>query len=107
MKKGKKSTFSLFGTANAGKDDESRDEERIRQQMILDVAAFGKDAQSLGVDVQNNDTFKSLDEMVHIAEGESFYWGVPTTLTYRSLSPRKCFMIVLRPSNVSIIFIVV
>ncbi len=61
LKKGKKPTFSLFG--GASKEDDGRDEERIRQQMVLDVEAFGKDAETLGVDVQGNTNFKSLHEM--------------------------------------------
>jgi len=61
LKKGKKPAFSLFG--GAPKEDDGRDEERIRQQMVLDVEAFGKDAETLGVDVQGNASFKSLHEM--------------------------------------------
>ncbi|KAI0029977.1 COG complex component [Vararia minispora EC-137] len=64
LKKGKKSTFSLFGGANTQHDD-NRDEERIRMQMILDVKAFGKDAAALGVDVENSASFRALDELVH------------------------------------------
>ncbi|THH20409.1 hypothetical protein EW146_g922 [Bondarzewia mesenterica] len=64
LKKGKKSTFSLFGNA-AGKEDDNRDEERIRTQMILDVEAFGKDAESLQVDVRGSASFKSLSDMVN------------------------------------------
>ncbi|TFY83578.1 hypothetical protein EWM64_g449 [Hericium alpestre] len=63
LKKGKKSNFSLFGSSTAANDD-NRDEERVRTQMILDVEAFGKDAQALGVDVANHASFKSLHEMV-------------------------------------------
>ena len=61
LKKGKKPAFSLFG--GAPKEDDGRDEERIRQQMVLDVEAFGKDAEALGVDVEGNAGFKSLHEM--------------------------------------------
>jgi hypothetical protein len=61
LKKGKKPAFSLFG--GAPKEDDGRDEERIRQQMVLDVEAFGKDAETLGVDVQGNAGFKSLHDM--------------------------------------------
>ena len=72
LKKGKKSTFTLFGNATLSKDEESQDEERIRTQMILDVNAFGKDAESLGVDVLACQTFRSLTEMVHagLSDGE-------------------------------------
>lgn len=76
LKKGKKPAFSLFGGTNAGKDDESRDEERIRTQMIIDVNAFGKDAESLGVDVLACEAFNALNDMVHtnLADGE--HWLV-------------------------------
>jgi conserved oligomeric Golgi complex subunit 2 len=64
LKKGKKSTFSLFG-GGPSRDDDNRDEERIRTQMVLDVQALGKDASSLGVDVDKSVSFKALDELVH------------------------------------------
>ncbi|EPT04594.1 hypothetical protein FOMPIDRAFT_1140249 [Fomitopsis schrenkii] len=60
LKKGKRSTFSLFG--GPAKEDDGQ-EEKIRAQMMLDVAAFGKDAESLGVAVQQSQTFKVLEEM--------------------------------------------
>ncbi|KAI0775843.1 COG complex component [Trametes elegans] len=62
LKKGKKSTYSLFGSS-AREDDGRADEEKIRTQMILDVEAFGREAQSLGVAVQENAAYKSLVEM--------------------------------------------
>ncbi|KIM75524.1 hypothetical protein PILCRDRAFT_827237 [Piloderma croceum F 1598] len=65
LKKGQKSTFSLFGGSNTAKDNDRRDEERTRTQMILDVNAFSKDAESLGVDVLASDVFQSLHTMVH------------------------------------------
>lgn len=71
LKKGKKPAFSLFG--GTPKEDDGRDEERIRQQMVLDVEAFGKDAETLGVDVQGSASFKSLHEMAiaPLNDGES------------------------------------
>ncbi|CAL1707275.1 unnamed protein product [Somion occarium] len=70
LKKGKKSTFSLFG-GGAGKDDEGRaDEEKIRAQMILDVEAFGKDAASLGVAVDNSATYQALKDLAHSSLAE-------------------------------------
>ncbi|KAK2463244.1 hypothetical protein APHAL10511_004899 [Amanita phalloides] len=68
LKKGKKSTFSVFGSAASGKDDEGRDEERIRAQMIIDVEAFGQDAILLGVQPNYHDSYKSLKELVHTEE---------------------------------------
>ncbi|KAH7926725.1 COG complex component [Leucogyrophana mollusca] len=64
LEKGRRSALSLFGTGSAGKDD-GRDEERIRTQMVLDVEAFAKEGQSLGVDVPSTDSFKLLHKMVH------------------------------------------
>jgi len=66
LKKGKKSTFSLFGSSSgtSSRDDDGRaDEEKIRAQMILDVVAFGNDAKSLGVSIKENDTYRSLVEL--------------------------------------------
>lgn len=66
LKKGKKSAFSLFGSSTSVKDDDGRaDEEKIRTQMVLDVEAFGKDARSLGVDVENSSTYRALTELAH------------------------------------------
>lgn len=62
LKKGKRSTLSIFGSA-AGKDD-GKDEERIRAQMILDVEAFRTEGEALGVDMQSMDSFIALDQMV-------------------------------------------
>ncbi|OBZ70879.1 Conserved oligomeric Golgi complex subunit 2 [Grifola frondosa] len=63
LKKGKKSAFSLFGGSNVRDDDGRADEEKIRVQMVLDVEAFAKDAESFGVAVRQNETFKALEEM--------------------------------------------
>ena len=68
LKKGKKSAFSLFGSTNS--TEEGKDEERIRTQMALDVEAFGKDAKSLHVDVDTNQNFRILREMVFASDGD-------------------------------------
>lgn len=66
LKKGKRSAFSLFGSSSSTKDDDGRaDEEKIRTQMILDVDAFGKDAESLGVAVNENSTYRALKELAN------------------------------------------
>ena len=66
LKKGKKSAFSLFGSSSAAKDDDGRaDEEKIRAQMILDVDAFGREAQAFGVVVDESRTYRSLKELAH------------------------------------------
>jgi hypothetical protein len=74
LKKGQASTFSLFRNPNSGKEEESQDQERIRTQMVIDVNAFGKDAETMGVDILNNTAFASLSSMVHegLADGEFF-----------------------------------
>ncbi|CAA7261620.1 unnamed protein product [Cyclocybe aegerita] len=69
LKKNKKQPFSLFGSS-AGASDEGKDEERIRSQMILDVEAFGRDAQSLQVEVDTNQHFLFLKEMVYASDAE-------------------------------------
>ncbi|KIK99406.1 hypothetical protein PAXRUDRAFT_822754 [Paxillus rubicundulus Ve08.2h10] len=63
LKKGKKSTLGIFGSANTSKDDD-RDEERIRTQMIIDVEAFGRDGKSLDVDISLVDSYLRLTQMV-------------------------------------------
>ncbi|KAH8828049.1 oligomeric golgi complex component, COG2-domain-containing protein [Flagelloscypha sp. PMI_526] len=66
LKKGKRSTFSLFGNSTP-RDDETQDEERIRKQLILDVAGFGRDAQGLGVNVQQSQAYTALEALVQSA----------------------------------------
>ena len=70
LKKGKKSTFSMFGSVAPAKDDEGRDEERIRAQMIIDVDAFGQEAVVLGVQPDKHGSYRSLKELVHTEEGK-------------------------------------
>ncbi|THH10657.1 hypothetical protein EW145_g1177 [Phellinidium pouzarii] len=65
LRMGKRTGFSLFGGSSANNDDDSRDEERVRSQLILDVEAFGKDAESLGVDLDHSSAFKALNYIVH------------------------------------------
>ena len=60
LKKGRQTAFSLF--SGAGSDE---DEERIRTQMILDVEAFARDAETMGVNPTASNTFKVLHDMVH------------------------------------------
>jgi hypothetical protein len=77
LKKGKKTTFSLFGNPNISKDEEGKDEERIRTQMILDVEAFGKDAESLNVTLDNSEGYKALKDMVYTIDGKPAYTFYP------------------------------
>jgi len=69
LNKRKKAPFSLF--VNSGTViDESKDEERIRSQMILDVEGFGREAGSLLVDVDSNPNFSVLKEVVYASDPE-------------------------------------
>lgn len=62
-KKGKKSAFSLFGVSATSQSEEEKDEGRIRAQMMLDVQALGRDAASLGVDLERSVAYGSLRDM--------------------------------------------
>ena len=66
LKRGQRSAFSLFGASSTARDDSGRaDEEKIRRQMVLDVEAFGKDAQSLGVAVDQSQTYHALKDLAN------------------------------------------
>lgn len=65
-----KNTFSLFGSAKPSKEDQSRDDERVRAQMTMDVDAFGKDAESLGVNIRQSKEYASLLVMVNTSHTE-------------------------------------
>ena len=77
-KKGKKSTFSLFGTSSASAaaqaEEESRDEARIRAQMVMDVDTLAKDAASLGggglVDVDGSAELEELKALAAVQGGD-------------------------------------
>ncbi|KAJ3724542.1 oligomeric golgi complex component, COG2-domain-containing protein [Lentinula raphanica] len=70
LKRGTKSTtFSLFGSNNAT-DADSKDEERIRAQLMLDVEAFGKDAKTLGIVPEDSEAFIALRNLVLLNERE-------------------------------------
>ncbi|KAI8993989.1 COG complex component [Trametes punicea] len=78
LKKGRRSAYSLFGSS--GKEDDGRaDEEKIRTQMILDVDAFGREAESLGVSVKENTAYRGLTEMARsgLTDGEHLPADVP------------------------------
>ncbi|KAJ7579135.1 COG complex component [Mycena floridula] len=63
-KRPKQPSFSLFGNAGVKDDEDRREEERIRSQLLCDVDAFGKSAETLGVNVEDNGTFKYLHILV-------------------------------------------
>jgi len=61
LKKGARSGFSLFGSSNStAQDDASKDEERVRSQMVLDVQRLGQDAEAFGVDLKASPTYGTL-----------------------------------------------
>jgi len=59
-KKGKISAFSLFGGGSTKDNEEGKDEERVRAQMVLDVQALGKEGSSLGVNLETNQAYTAL-----------------------------------------------
>ncbi|KAG8897124.1 hypothetical protein FRB99_008430 [Tulasnella sp. 403] len=59
-KKGKISAFSLFGGGSSRENEESKDEERVRAQMVLDVEALGQDARRLGVETDAIEAYATL-----------------------------------------------
>ena len=65
LKMGRRTGFSLFGNSSANVDEDNRDEERVRTQLLLDVQAFGKDATVLGVDLDKSIAYKTLNYLVH------------------------------------------
>lgn len=69
LKRMVRTPFSLFGNSSNARD-EGKDEERIRCQMILDVEAFGKDAEALQVKTDTNAHFLSLKEIVYATDQE-------------------------------------
>ena len=59
----------MFGSTQT---DDSRDEERIQTQMILDVEAFGKEAQFLGIEIEKNEHYVILKNIV-LAHDRMFF----------------------------------
>lgn len=59
-KKGRQA-LPFFGRGATGAEEgASTDEDRVKMQMQLDVQTLGKDAESLGVDVEGSEAFGSL-----------------------------------------------
>jgi len=67
-KKGKRSTFTLFGSSGGSGggggqgDQEGRDEARIRAQMTLDIEMLGKEASATDglINVQGSEEYREL-----------------------------------------------
>lgn len=55
-RKGKKNTFSLFGSAAATSDD--NDEQRFTEQMLADIQALGTEARRIGVRAEDLPSYK-------------------------------------------------
>jgi conserved oligomeric Golgi complex subunit 2 len=70
LKKGARTGFSLFGSSSTTtQDDASRDEERVRAQMVLDVERLGKDAEAFDVDVGSVQAYVSLVSLAAQSDG--------------------------------------
>ncbi|KZO95535.1 COG complex component [Calocera viscosa TUFC12733] len=72
LKQGKKTAFSLFGSSTASpKEEEGKDEERVKKQMFLDVTALGKDAETLGVNTGESESFRGLMQTIGLGEASA------------------------------------
>ena len=70
LRMGKRTGFSFFGGSNSANDEDERDEERVKKQLVLDVEAFGKDGEDMGVDVSLSAAFKTLNFMAHASTND-------------------------------------
>lgn len=70
LRMGRRTGFSLFGGSGGNTEDDANDG-RVRAQLILDVEAFSKDAQSLGVNYDDCTALKALNYMVHSNTSEN------------------------------------
>ena len=69
LKKGARTGF--FGSLSTNtQDDASKDEERVRAQMILDVERLGKDAEAFGVVLDNAPAYVSLVSLAARNDGD-------------------------------------
>ncbi|SGY62387.1 BQ5605_C007g04684 [Microbotryum silenes-dioicae] len=63
-KKGRSAGLSLFGrgstTTSSTTDDPSPDDDRVKQQMQMDIEALAQDARTLGVDTSSSEAFGLL-----------------------------------------------
>ncbi|KAK4687993.1 conserved oligomeric Golgi complex subunit 2, partial [Tremellales sp. Uapishka_1] len=67
-RKGKKNTFSLFGSSNASTEaDVNEEEARFKSQMQVDTSTLAEIAKDLGVDVDSLSGWAELSEVVHRA----------------------------------------
>ena len=70
-KKSKGGGFSFFGGSSTNQDGGGGEEERISMQLALDVEAFGREAQSLSIDLQRTQSFEELLEMTKLDASSS------------------------------------
>ncbi len=67
-RKGKKNTFSLFGSSvSSSAADVAEEEERFKRQMVVDIEALAKDARSLGVTIETLPGWTELQVVVNRA----------------------------------------
>ncbi|CCA68650.1 related to ERG8-phosphomevalonate kinase [Serendipita indica DSM 11827] len=60
LRKGARSGFSLFGGQSTTQDEAIKDDERIREQMIMDVNRLGQEAEAFGVTLSAIPTYSAL-----------------------------------------------
>jgi conserved oligomeric Golgi complex subunit 2 len=63
LKKNARTGFSLFGAAQGAQDDQAKDDERVRAQMIMDVDRLGHEAQVFGVTLSDIPAYQALREL--------------------------------------------
>jgi hypothetical protein len=64
LKKNARTGFSLFGAAGQGaQDDQARDDERVRAQVIMDVERLGHEAQVFGIALSEIPAYQALREL--------------------------------------------
>jgi len=64
LKKNARTGFSLFGAAGQGAhDDQVKDDERVRAQVVMDVDRLGHEAQVFGVTLSDVPAYQALREL--------------------------------------------
>ena len=70
MKKNARTGFSLFGATGQGAhDDQVKDDERVRAQVVMDVERLGHEAQVFGVTLLDVPAYQALRELGARSDG--------------------------------------
>ena len=70
MKKNARTGFSLFGAAGQGaQDDQAKDDERVRAQMVMDVERLGHEAQVFDVALSGVPAYQVLRGLAAQSDG--------------------------------------